>query len=101
MTLSPYIQQGSVKGEKPLGTLSKSLLSYHHSSKILFKHVSRLKLNTDEGITQYWKRVTNKLVPHNRAVFIKMRIKGQIATLESIGICKGLCPNITCSQRSS
>lgn len=51
-----------------------------------------MKVNTDEGITQYWKRVANKAVSQNKAVFTKMTIKGEIARLESIGISKSFCP---------
>lgn len=103
-TYSPRIKQGCAKREKPFGTPSKSLPSYHrssHCSKIFFKHLSRWRLNTDEAITQYWKRVANKVGFRNRAVFTKMGVKGKIATLESAGICNGLSPNITCIREAA
>lgn len=83
MSLSPHIQQGSAKGGKSIWNFTTSLLSYHHSSHYnnTFQTSQQMKLNTDEGITQCWKRVTNEVVTQNRAVFIKMSIKGEIATL--------------------
>lgn len=45
-----------------------------------------MKVNTDEGITQYWKGMAHQSVSQNRVVFIKMTIKGEIVTLETTGM---------------